>query len=156
MCSWGILIIASGEEIRLADVNTPERYETGYYEATEFLENLIYDKPVFLYFGNYDKYGRLVCLVYAIYNDTYYVNINEILVTYRYATIWDHSDNGFDPYTWPRVIDKPSFNARLSWLGLSTIIGIILTYVTYRILYDIMKFITTILYRLRVQSKKLG
>jgi len=142
--------IASGGEIRLADVDTPESNEYGYFEASDYLRNLIYNKPVYLNFGNYDKYDRLVCLVYSDYNSTHYLNVNERLVKLHYAEIWDFDDNGFNPYTWSLYLAKPSLDSHLIWLGISTVIGLFMTFIIYRLVLDAVKIATTILYKIRV------
>lgn len=74
--------VAMGERVRLADVDTPERGQAGYSEASYFLEQLIYGERVYLDVDDvyrYGPYGRLICLVYVDYNSTHYVNVNEAL-----------------------------------------------------------------------------
>lgn len=65
----------SGDRVRLADVDTPEKGESGYYDAKNFLIGLVYDKTVYLdiddIYGT-DKYDRLVCVVYIDYNSTHF------------------------------------------------------------------------------------
>ena len=63
-------VLKSGEIIRLLCVNTPEKGQAGYEEATNFLNNLISCKEVILNSSNYngnntDKYGRLLRWVYV-------------------------------------------------------------------------------------------
>ena len=81
--------ISSGERIRLADVDTPERGEYGFYEASNFLSALIGGETVYLDVDDvyrYDTYGtRLVCVVYVEYNSTHYINVNNALLRYGYA-----------------------------------------------------------------------
>ena len=63
--------ITSGDRIRLADIDCPERGDSGFYEATDALSDLIYGKTVYLDIDDvyvYDTLGsRLVCLVYVEY-----------------------------------------------------------------------------------------
>ena len=71
--------IATGETIRLADVDTPEWYDVGGQEATDFLGALIYNERVYLDIDDlygYGPYGRLICLVYVDFNSTHYCNVN--------------------------------------------------------------------------------
>lgn len=92
-----------GYRIRLADIDAPELGETGYLEATEYLELLIEDKTVTLDIDSKtgtDPYGRYVCLVYVVYNSTHSLNVNQALVIEGYAKIDDYSNNEFDPTTW--------------------------------------------------------
>jgi micrococcal nuclease len=60
-------VINSGEIIRLLCVNTPEKNQTGYEEATSYLESLILYKEVTLQpsITDKDKYGRLLRFVYV-------------------------------------------------------------------------------------------
>jgi len=61
------LELGSGEIVRLLCVDTPERSEEGYKEASEFLEGLVLYKKVRLEKGkeNRDRYGRLLRYVYV-------------------------------------------------------------------------------------------
>ena len=151
--------IASGDTIRLADVDTPEYYESGYNEASNFLSELIYNKRVYLDVDDihtYDTLGkRIVCCVYVDYNSTHYLNVNDILLKLNYARIWDH-DNEFNPYTWSLFLPKLDSSTRLKWLGVSLVIGIIMTYLIYRIVLDAVKIITAALYNLRVYARRKG
>jgi len=68
---------SAGDWIRLADVDTPESWESGYYEAKNVLSQLINKKEVYLdvdYITVTDPYGRYVCLVYVDYNATHYLS----------------------------------------------------------------------------------
>ena len=151
--------IASGDRIRLADVDTPEYYESGYTEASDFLSELIYNKRVYLDVDDihtYDTLGkRIVCCVYVDFNSTHYLNVNEILLKLNYARIWDH-DNEFNPYNWSLFLPKLDSGTRLKLLGVSVIIGIVVTYVIYRIVLDAVKIITSGLYKLRVYARRKG
>jgi len=151
--------IASGDTIRLADVDTPEYYEVGYNEASNFLSELIYNKRVYLDVDDihtYDTLGkRIVCCVYVDYNSTHYLNVNDILLELNYARIWDH-DNEFNPYTWSLFLPKLDSSTRLKFLGVSFVIGIIMTYLIYRVVLGTVKIITTGLYNLRAYARRKG
>jgi len=64
--------ITSGDRIRLADIDCPERGDSGFYEATNAISDLIYGKTVYLDIDDvyvYDTLGsRLVCIVYVEYD----------------------------------------------------------------------------------------
>jgi len=95
--------------VRLADVNTPEVGEPGYYEAKDFLSSLIYGRRVYLDVDDLyvmDKYNRLVCVVYVRYNSTHLLNVNEALLLKGLAVIRDYP-NEFDPYTWTLFVYYP-------------------------------------------------
>ena len=138
--------ISSGDRIRLADVDTPERDEAGFYEASEFLSLLIYHKKVYLDIDDiniYDTYGsRLVCLVYVDYNSTHFLNVNKALLVGDYAYISDY-DNEFSPYEWTLLAPKPSTNEKLKLLGISTVIGFGSTLVLYVILKKIWSLLSS-------------
>ena len=98
----------SGDRIRLADVDAPEKGESGYYDAKNFLIGLVYDKTVYLDIDDIyrtDKYGRLVCVVYVDYNSTHFKNVNEALLVEGYAVIWNFY-NEFNPSTWSLYYPK--------------------------------------------------
>jgi hypothetical protein len=94
--------------IRLADVDTPEKGESGYYEAKNFLNSLVNNKQVYLDIDDVyetDKYGRLICVVYVSHNTTHFININKALLVEDYAVIWNF-DNEFNPYAWTLYCQK--------------------------------------------------
>ena len=142
--------ISSGDRIRLADVDTPERGQVGFYEASEFLSILIYNKKVYLDIDDiyrWDTYGnRLVCLVYVDYNSTHYLNVNEALLDSNLARISNY-DNEFSPHVWTLLVQKVSLNKGLKLLGLSAFIGFISTLVIYLILKRIWGLVSTGLMR---------
>jgi len=55
---------ASGERVRLAGVNAPEKGQPGYAEAKEALRKMIEGKEVIVDTVSRDKYGRAVANVY--------------------------------------------------------------------------------------------
>ena len=98
----------SGDRIRLADVDTPEKGESGYHEARNFTIKLLYQQSVFLDIDDVyktDKFDRLVCVAYVDHNSTHVLNVNQALLDEGYATIWDF-ENEFNPYTWRRYYPK--------------------------------------------------
>jgi micrococcal nuclease len=78
--------INSGETIRLLCVDTPEKNQTGYEEATSYLESLILYKEVNLIpsITDKDKYRRLLSYVYVsdsfINKMVLYKNYGELLI----------------------------------------------------------------------------
>jgi micrococcal nuclease len=113
--------VAMGERIRLADVDTPERGQAGYSEASYFLEQLIYGERVYLDVDDayrYGPYGRLICLVYVDFNSTHYVNVNEALLVGDYARVSDY-ENEFSPYGWTLFVSKVGSSDRRRLLLMS-------------------------------------
>jgi hypothetical protein len=113
--------VTSGETIRLADVNTPERNFPGYLEATHFLMDLIKGKTVYLDVDDItrnDSYGRLVCVVYVYYNSTHYENVNKALLVGNYALIDDFNNNEFNPSEWTLYVSKTTIPEFPSFLVL--------------------------------------
>lgn len=80
-------VIDSGEHVRLIGVDTPERYEPGYYEAKDYLTYLIVNKTIILEkdTSNHDKYYRL--LRYAYINNIF---VNEELIKEGLAEPFDY------------------------------------------------------------------
>lgn len=94
--------------VRLADVNTPERGQPGYAEATEALRRLVEGKTVYLDVDNtnvIDPYNRIVCVVYVDYNATHVLNVNLWLVVNRHAVFYDFP-NEFNPSQWTLYVRK--------------------------------------------------
>lgn len=92
-----------GYRIRLADINAPESYETGYQESKGYLRALIESETTLLIIDSItrtDPYGRLVCLVFFELNATHYLNVNLALVMAGHAVEDDYLNNEFNPDTW--------------------------------------------------------
>lgn len=94
--------LSDGDRVRLADIDCPESYESGYQEAKDYLTLLIYDKFVYvdiddIYGTGY--YGRWICVVYVRYNSTHVLNVNYAMVLNGFAVI-DNYYNEFNPYNW--------------------------------------------------------
>ncbi|MBN1784295.1 MAG: thermonuclease family protein [Candidatus Bathyarchaeota archaeon] len=108
------------ETIRLADINTPEIDESGYWEATNYMISTVKNKDVFLDIDDkytYDDEGqgpRLVCVVYVDYNQTHYLNVNKALIENGLAVTWDH-DNQFNPSKWNLFVLKSEIPEFPSW-----------------------------------------
>jgi endonuclease YncB( thermonuclease family) len=78
-------VLSNGEKVRLICVNTPEKEEDGYGEATDFLNSLILGKKVKMErdVSNRDKYGRLLRYVYL--EDLF---VNKEIVSQGYGIIY--------------------------------------------------------------------
>ncbi|HJX24494.1 MAG TPA: thermonuclease family protein [Candidatus Bathyarchaeia archaeon] len=107
------LDLSSGDRVRLADINAPERNQTGYSEAKDYLAALVDGRTVYLDVDDkytYDTTGtRLVCLIYLDFNSTHYLNVNEDLVVKGYALKRDY-DNEFNPNTWTLFVPKTTLS----------------------------------------------
>ena len=92
---------ASGR-VRLADVDSPERGQTGFDEATGALEGMIGSREVYLDIDDKGStsFGRLICVVYVRYNSTHVLNVNKALVDQGRAVVDDFTNNEFNPSTW--------------------------------------------------------
>ena len=89
--------------IRFADINAPELSTFEGQVAKQALQNLLDNKYVYIDVDDittYDKYGRVVAVVYIPVNSTHVLNVNYYMVVNGYAEIWDFVDNEFNPYTW--------------------------------------------------------
>jgi hypothetical protein len=94
-------------KVRFADVNAPELYTPEGQEAKEALDSLIDGKEVILDIDDlytYDKYGRVVAVIYLQADETKFMNVNYWLVISNYAEISDY-DNEFDPSTWTLYVE---------------------------------------------------
>ncbi|WP_192962468.1 thermonuclease family protein [Methanothermobacter thermautotrophicus] len=84
--------------IRLVGVNTPERGEPGYREATDFVKSMCLGRTVQLDIDDAkrnDKYGRVLAVVYV---DG--VNLNRELLRRGYAEVMYIPPSEFNPYGW--------------------------------------------------------
>ncbi|MCJ7634024.1 thermonuclease family protein [Candidatus Bathyarchaeota archaeon] len=101
--------VTAGERVRLADIDAPEFGDTGYAAAKSFLISLASNKTVYLDIDDIsrtDPYGRLVCVAYVDYNSTHVMNINKALLTEGVVTLFDHSNNEFNPSTWTLYVSR--------------------------------------------------
>lgn len=137
--------ILSGNRIRLADIDAPEKDEWRYQEASIALSTLIHNKKVYLDIDDLnraDRYGRLVCLVYIDFNSTHYLNVNEALLVAGYADVWDYQ-NEFNPRLWILFVEKLGTNDVLKLLLISMGIGlgvIIVLHFTISAIWRILPF----------------
>lgn len=98
----------SGDRVRLADIDAPEKGESGYYDAKNFLIGLVYDKTVYLDIDDIywkDKYGRLVSVVFVSYNSTHFKNVNKALLVKGNAVVKNYP-NEFNPSSWSLYCPK--------------------------------------------------
>jgi endonuclease YncB( thermonuclease family) len=104
--------IDNGESVRLICIDTPERGEDGYKEASDYLESLILNQQVKLTKDVSDrgKYGRLVRYIYNMKGDF----INEIMVRQGYAEAYPYNP---DTKLCPQIIEAEK-KAREERLGI--------------------------------------
>jgi len=84
--------------IRLVGVNTPEKGESGYQEAKNFLIEMCLGKEVYVDIDDKkerDKYNRILAVVYV---DN--VNVNAELLKRHYAEIMYIPPSEFNSYLW--------------------------------------------------------
>ena len=84
--------------IRFVGVNAPERGQPGYQEAKDFVTSLCLGKTVYLDIDDkkhYDKYGRVLAVVYA--GNT---NVNAELLKRGLAKVMYIPPSEFNPYLW--------------------------------------------------------
>ena len=99
-------IISSVEDIRLADVNSPEMSTSDGPAARDFTYAVLMGKRVYLDIDDLkvrDEYGRLVCVVYltGAYGQPLTTPcFNRMLVDSGHAVIDNFTDNEFDPRDW--------------------------------------------------------
>ena len=133
--------LASGDRVRLADVDTPEVGEVGYSSAKNRLIDLAHGRTVHLdiddVYGT-DKYGRLVCVVYVDYNSTHVMNVNKALLVGNYARIWNFN-NEFNPYTWSLYCPKEQEQQTKPFLSPLEIL--IITIIVIGVIVDIYLFV---------------
>jgi len=86
--------IYSGDKVRLICVDTPEKGEGGYEEATEYLESLILDKEVRMEkdVSETDKYGRLLRYVYVNVTGGE-VFVNREIVQEGYGEVFEYGED---------------------------------------------------------------
>ncbi len=102
------LDVSNFGRIRLADINTPESDEAGYYEAKNYLSSLVYN--AFVYIDKDEKldpYERFVCVIYVRWNTTHLLNVNKALLLKGVAKISNYP-NEFNPASWNLYIYSPT------------------------------------------------
>ena len=88
--------------IRFGDIDTPEIDTEEGKAAKEYVKGLCKGKKVYLDIDDIhiiDKHGRIVAVVYSHYNETHYVNLNQLLLKEGYAEARDYP-NEFNPDVW--------------------------------------------------------
>jgi endonuclease YncB( thermonuclease family) len=90
--------ICSRIRVRLADIDAPESYETGYEKSANALKSIVLENKVYLDIDGKDQYGRFICVLYVLSNSRY-KNVNYELVSGGFA-IYDDYDNAFNPNSW--------------------------------------------------------
>lgn len=90
-----IIINGKTERLRFSGINTPEKNECYYQEAKDKLKELILNKEIYIQQDKTDKgkYGRLLRYIYL--DD---LLINEYLVEYGYARVYDKYKNDTSKY----------------------------------------------------------
>ena len=121
--------VSAGHRIRLADVDTPERGEYGFDEATDYVGDLIYGKNVYLDVDDVnvlDTTGtRIVCVVYVEVEPDTYLNLNQALLDHGLAVVTDY-DNEFNPALWSARVYDLSTQTRLGIIGVSFVVSLVL------------------------------
>jgi hypothetical protein len=101
--------IATGETVRLADVNAPDYRQRGYSQAKSYLTSLLDGKRVYLDVSDESETNSdqewLVCVAYLAFNETHFLNVNKAVVDGKYATI-DDDENEFDPSSWVLYVSR--------------------------------------------------
>jgi len=94
-------------KVRLADIDAPELNTPEGLAARSALSSLIDGKEVILDVDDlyiYDKYSRVVAVVYLQVEKSKFMNVNYWLVINNYAKISDY-DNEFNPFTWTLYLE---------------------------------------------------
>ena len=101
--------IATGETVRLADINAPDYRQTGYSKSKSYLTSLLDGKTVYLDVSDESETDNdqewLVCVAYLAFNETHFLNVNKAVVDGKYATINDE-ENEFNPSTWVLYVSR--------------------------------------------------
>lgn len=105
--------------VRLADVDAPERGQTGFDEATDALTGMIGNREVFLDIDDKGStsFGRLICVVYVRHNSTHVLNVNRAMVDRGRAAVDDFTNNEFNPSTWTTYTYYPGQSGASPLLG---------------------------------------
>ena len=123
-------------------MDSPERGQTGFEEATDALEVMIGGRGVFLDVDDKGStsFGRLICVVYVRYNSTHVLNVNKAIVDQGRAVVDDFANNEFNPATWTTYTYYPgqSGAALLSGPGLPYVlagVAVIIVVIVAGVLY---------------------
>lgn len=106
--------IGSLEKIRLSGINTPEKKECHYQESKDKLNELVFNKSIYLEkdYTNQGRYGRLLRYVHTDNED-----INKFLVLNGYAKVYDKYAYDTKKY---KEFKELEHKARLQNLGVWT------------------------------------
>lgn len=77
--------LTTEQRVRFLGVNTPERNQTGYKEATEFTRNTLLDKDVFIQTYKADSFGRYLADIYYENKDGEIIHLNQELLDLKLA-----------------------------------------------------------------------
>jgi len=116
--------------VRFADINAPELSTTPGVVSKEALMSLLREGMiVYIDIDDvdvFDKYGRIVGVVYIKYNSTHLMNINKWMLDHHYAEIMDFN-NEFNPYSWSLYVevsgedlDKLTYTTSLTYSSVTT------------------------------------
>jgi len=84
------ILLTDGRKVRYIGVNTPERDQPFYNEATQLNRELVYGKTVTLHFSGRrtDRYGRTLAMVYV--DD---IRVGDSLIAAGLAVVYGFPDN---------------------------------------------------------------
>jgi hypothetical protein len=97
--------LTSGATVRLVDIKPPQVGTKGYNESISFLKN---QTKVYLDIDCRNETVAtdvLFSVVYVSYNQSHYINVNEIFVE-NYEAIIENNNNDFNPYSWTNITSK--------------------------------------------------
>ncbi|MET1123637.1 MAG: thermonuclease family protein [Archaeoglobaceae archaeon] len=83
-------------KVRLAEIDAHELDEPMGREAKEYLESLLSGRCIVLDVDErypYDRYGRVIAIVYVKLNETHYLNVNYEIVRAGYAEFVDYPNS---------------------------------------------------------------
>lgn len=105
------IVLDDGRRVRLVGVNTPEKGVAGYETSKKFVEKLCLDKEITIKVDsekNFDKYGRVLAIVF-IENK----NLNQILLNEGLAEIMYIPPSEFNPRDWDSDAPESEYNESL-------------------------------------------
>jgi len=102
-------------KVRFADIDAPELNTPAGILAKKALTMLVEDRFCSLDIDDiyvYDKYGRIIAVLYLPLNKTHVLNINMWLILSGYAVVVNYK-NEFNPLTWSLYIVKTTNKTQL-------------------------------------------
>jgi hypothetical protein len=136
-------VVSGVGEVRLADIDAPEYYETEGTPSKNYLTSLISGERVYLDISSMnrkDKYDRYICVAYLRVESNKYLNINEKLVREGYAEYDNYLNNEFNPDTWTLYVYETVAIEDQSNLIEMTSIGIGIVVITTIIVIIVRRF----------------